>query len=89
LQLAWFTQNIDMEMSAYDNLAIQYFYLGELERSKYYNDRMCRGKFESNFSMVKKMSQNNAKKKAAQDEQFKGYFNGIITNIEHTLERFL
>jgi hypothetical protein len=22
LQLAWFTQNIDMEMSAYDNLAI-------------------------------------------------------------------
>ena len=82
LQLAWFNQNIDMEMSAYDNLAIQYFYLGELERSKYYNDRMCRGKFESNFSIVKKMSQNNAKKKANQDEQNKGYFYGSITNIE-------
>jgi hypothetical protein len=43
---------------------------------------MCRGKFESNFSIVKKMSQNNARKKAVQDEQNKGYFYGTITNIE-------
>jgi hypothetical protein len=50
---------------------------------------MCRGKFESNFSIVKKMSQNNTRKKAVQDEQNKGYFYGTITNIEQTLERFL
>jgi hypothetical protein len=51
-------------MNSYDNLAIQYFYLGELDKSKYYNDRICRGKFEANFSIVKKMSQNHAKKHA-------------------------
>ncbi len=56
LQLAWFNNSIEMEMKAYDNLAIQYFYLGELDRSKYYNDRIYRGKFESNFSIVKRMS---------------------------------
>jgi hypothetical protein len=44
-------------MGAYDNLSIQYFYLGELDKSKYYNDRVCRGKFEANFSIVKVMSQ--------------------------------
>ena len=49
-------------MNAYDNLAIQYFYLGDLEKSKYYNDRMTRGKFEAKFSLVRKMSENHAKK---------------------------
>lgn len=56
-------------MSAYDNLALQYFYLGEMDKSKYYNDRVVRGKMESNFSIVKKMSQNHAAKKAQSDKE--------------------
>ena len=43
-------------MNAYDNLAIQYYYEGDLEKSKYYNDRMTRGKTEARFSIVRKMS---------------------------------
>lgn len=43
-------------MNAYDSLAINYFYLGDLERAKYYNERMTRGKFEAKFSIVRKMS---------------------------------
>lgn len=43
-------------MNAYDNLAIQYYYEGDLEKSKYYNDRMVRGKFEARFSIVRKLS---------------------------------
>ena len=50
-------------MNAYDNLAIQYYYEGDLEKSKYYNDRMIRGKVEARFSIVRKMSQNHAVKK--------------------------
>lgn len=50
-------------MEAYDQLGIMYFYTGNLEKSKYYNDRMCRGKTEAKFSIVRKMSQNHASKK--------------------------
>lgn len=50
-------------MNAYDNLAIQYYYKGDLEKSRYYNDRMIRGKLEAKFSIVRKMSENHAKKK--------------------------
>lgn len=66
LQLSWLVDNAEGEMNAYDNMAIQYFYIGDLEKSKYYNDRMCRGKFEARFSIVRKMSQNHAMKKYKQ-----------------------
>jgi hypothetical protein len=46
-------------MSAYDNIAIQYFYLGDLKKSKYYNERMVRGKSEARFSVVRKISNGN------------------------------
>ena len=73
-------------MAAYDNLAIQYYYLGELEKSKYYNDRICRGKFESNFSIVKKMSQTHVAKKVDQDRRGKSTDSfGVISNIEQTI----
>ena len=76
-------------MNAYDNLSIQYFYLGELDRSKYYNDRVCRGKFEANFSIVKKMSQDHIVKHVHQSKIMKGHFFGMISNIDHTLEMFM
>ena len=50
-------------MSAYDSLALQYFYKGDLDKSKYYNDRMVRGKFEAKFSILKIMSENHITKK--------------------------
>ena len=45
-------------MLAYDNLALQYFYLGELSKSRYYNDRVMRGKYEAKYSIVRKMALN-------------------------------
>jgi len=43
-------------MSAFDNLSIQYFYMGDLQKAKYYNDRMARGKSEAPFSIVRRVS---------------------------------
>ncbi len=63
LQIAWHISNAEAEMSAYDNLSIQYFYLGDLERAKYYNDRMLRGKTEAKFSVIRKISETHSKKK--------------------------
>ncbi len=47
-----------MEVNAYDNLSIDYFYVGELQKAHYYHDRMMRGKTENNTSIVKKVSCN-------------------------------
>jgi len=47
-----------MEVNAYDNLSIDYFYVGELQKANYYHDRMMRGKTENNKSIVKKVSCN-------------------------------
>lgn len=57
-----------------------------MEKSKYYNDRICRGKYESNFSIVKKMSLTHVAKRVESERRAKtgdGY--GIITNIEQTI----
>lgn len=58
LQLAWQEQDILYEMTAYDNLALDYFYLGQLAKSKYYHDRIMRGKMENDKSIVKRVSTN-------------------------------
>lgn len=34
-------------MQAYDNLAIEYFYMNDVPKSKFYQERMMRGKFEN------------------------------------------
>jgi len=57
-----------------------------MEKSRYYNDRVCRGKFESNFSIVKKMSLTHVSKRVESERRAKtgdGY--GVITNIEQTI----
>lgn len=38
LQLAWVADNIQEEMNAYDALAIQYYYMGDTERSHYFHN---------------------------------------------------
>ena len=58
LQLAWQEGDTTMEVTAYDNLSVDYFYLGELTKSNYYHDRIMRGKTENNRSIVKKVSCN-------------------------------
>ena len=40
-------------MQAYDNIAMEYFYMGDLEKAKFYQDRMLRGKFENKDSIIR------------------------------------
>lgn len=47
-----------MEMAAYDGMSVDYFYLGELMKSRYYHDRMIRGKVENDNSIMKKVTTN-------------------------------
>ena len=58
LQLAWQEKDTDMEVQAYDNLSIDYYYSGEIAKANYYNDRIMRGKTENDKSIVKKVSCN-------------------------------
>ena len=65
LHLAWLMENIEYEMMSYDYLAIQYFYIGRLDRSKFYNDRMVRGKSESKASSIRNFGMKNFSEEAA------------------------
>ena len=50
-------------MTAYENLGITNFYLGRIDKSKYYLDRMIGGKSEAMFSSVKKISLTHTRRK--------------------------
>ena len=43
LEYAWSNNDIDFEIRAYEKIFIQYFYLGDLEKSKFYHERAIRG----------------------------------------------
>jgi tetratricopeptide (TPR) repeat protein len=43
LELSWSKSIYGAEMMAYDKIAINYFYLGNLKKAKYYKERMMRG----------------------------------------------
>ena len=51
------------ELSSYDNLAMTYFYLGRVDKSEYYADRVFEGKTEAMFSVIKKISMSYTKRK--------------------------
>lgn len=43
LEISWSKSDYEGEMNAYDKIAINYFYLSDLEKAKYYQERMMRG----------------------------------------------
>ena len=53
LQLAWKTHDTQEELRAYEQLGMQYYYHGKLDKSKYYNDRYMRGKLEKVDSKIR------------------------------------
>lgn len=50
LELAWRIGDTLFELRSYEGLGLQFFYQGELEKSKFYNDRFMRGKCEKQNS---------------------------------------
>ena len=56
LQVAWHINHFQGEMSAYENIATAYFYIGKLDKCDYYMDRKLKGKSEALFSAQKQIS---------------------------------
>jgi hypothetical protein len=71
LQLAWQEGNQEMELKAYDLVSVDYYYLGDLEKSKYYHDRYIRGKSENDHSIMKKVTCNllNSRREQRQNQR--------------------
>lgn len=63
LQLSWDIKSMKYELLAYDFIGMQYYYLGDIERARYYHERMWRGISEDVKSPVRKISQQNLKLK--------------------------
>ena len=56
LQLAWAENSTEWELKAYDFIGLAYYYMGELEKSKYYHKRMWEGICEDKNSTVRVIS---------------------------------
>lgn len=50
IEIAWILNNKISELRAYDNIGIQYFYLGNRDKAKYYHERMLYGRSENQKS---------------------------------------
>ncbi len=53
LEIAWDIEQVTDELNAYEAIGIQYYYLGKLDRAKYYHDRMIWGRRESKYSKIR------------------------------------
>jgi hypothetical protein len=58
LQTAWFCNSNRYELLAYDLIGVQYYYLGELEKAKYYHEKMMSGETEPINSELRKLGIN-------------------------------
>lgn len=56
--MAWEQEDDKSEVTACDHLSLEYYYLGDLEKSNHFNDRMMRGKLEDDISVIKRVSKN-------------------------------
>ena len=58
MELSWEQNDERAEIDACAQLALSYFYLGDMEKAEHFNDRMMRGKHENNDSVIKRVSKN-------------------------------
>jgi tetratricopeptide (TPR) repeat protein len=63
IEISWVTNNKHAELRAYDNIGIQYFYLGNKEKAKYYHERMIYGRVESLNSDMRELVLKNYRNK--------------------------
>lgn len=70
IELAWVLNDKESELRAYDNIGIQYFYLGNRDKAKYYHERMISGKVEKPKSEMKEKVL-----KKFEDKNFQMFFN--------------
>ena len=56
LLFAWYHMRRDWELIAFNHLAIEYFYLGEIQNSEFFCERASWGIYEADFSSAKRIS---------------------------------
>lgn len=56
LELAWEQKDHNHEMRAYENIAISYYYLGNIPRAAYYMKRVNEGIYEPDDSVQKRIA---------------------------------
>ena len=56
LAIAWTIKLSELELSAYEGLAIAYLYLGSLEKTRYYDARIMMGLYEQEDSQTYKIT---------------------------------
>ena len=56
LELAWEQKDQVNEMKAYENIAIAYYYLGNMANANYYMKRIIHGLYEPDTSVIKKVA---------------------------------
>ena len=61
--LSWVEKETTLEAKAYEELSVDYFYLGEIGKSEYYHERFMRGKTENDTSIAKNVAVNQIKTK--------------------------
>jgi len=55
LQTAWLCNSTRYELLAYDLMGVQYYYMGDLEKAKYYHQSMMAGEVEPKHSELRKL----------------------------------
>jgi tetratricopeptide (TPR) repeat protein len=87
LQLSWQEGDIAMEMQAYDCLSVEYYYLGELGKSRYYHDRIIRGKVENDHSIIKKVTCNLLRSRCEQRHNDAGFKYSESQKLKSEIQR--
>ena len=87
LQLSWQEKDAAMELQAYDSLSVDYYYLGALEKSRYYHDRSVRGKLENDLSVIKKVTCNLLRSRCEQRHNEGGAKFGDSQKLKSEIQR--
>lgn len=58
IEMAWILSNRAAELRGYDHIGIQYFYLGNKEKAKYYHERMIYGLYEKETKLKEGIIEN-------------------------------
>jgi len=53
MYLTWYFEKYMLEIEAYQGIALNYFYIGNIKKAKHYHDRAIRGKSENENSIVR------------------------------------
>jgi len=88
LEISWSKGDYQGEMLAYDKIAINYFYLSDLEKAKYYQERMMRGQFEGKKSKLRKIYEAQQKNRKAERSLWgKGSNSGPLTDSKSVFQQ--